>query len=192
MTNRPPYIVVTTNGALLTEERYQSLRMAGVDKFSLSFDYPDERHDEYRGIPGLFKRIKSLMEQRQSNHDKVITLSGVIQRDNYKELIKMAEQAREWDASLNFSTYTPLRTNNKDYLIPKEEVPEFKDTINQLLEFKRKYKTIITSKYVFEKMVEFFENESIPNCRAGERFLVVNPDGTLSPCGLIITDYLSW
>ena len=51
----PPFIVLTTNGSLLTREKYDRLREAGVDEISLSLDYPDERHDEFRGIPGLFR-----------------------------------------------------------------------------------------------------------------------------------------
>ncbi len=57
VSDRPPVTVVTTNGALLTPERWGSLRAAGLDEFSLSLDYPDERHDEFRGIPGLFARL---------------------------------------------------------------------------------------------------------------------------------------
>lgn len=29
----------------------------------------------------------------------------------------------------------------------------------------------------------------MPNCRTGERFFNVNPNGTISPCGLIITNF---
>ena len=184
-----PYIVVTTNGALLTYQRYKSLRQAGVDEFSLSLDYPDERHDEFRGIPGLFNKIERLMEALSSERDKAITLSCVVQSDNFRDLLKLATQARKWGVKMNYSTYTWLRTNDKNYLIPRENLGEFKEVINQLLNFKKEYGTIYTSAYVFNKMIEFFEKQSLPGCRAGERFFVVNPDGGLSPCGLIIKRY---
>ena len=38
-------------------------------------------------------------------------------------------------------------------------------------------------------MRSFFSNGGIPNCRAGEKFLIVNPDGALSPCGLILKKF---
>ena len=189
--NRAPYIIVTTNGVLLTKERYRSLREAGVDEFSLSLDYPDERQDEFRAVPGLFNRIRTLIKELSSENDKAIILSCVVQSDNFRDLIRMAELAREWNVKMNFSTYTYLRTNDKGFMIPRHELIEFKDIIIQLLEFKRKYKNIISSDYTLKKMIEFFKEESFPNCRAGERFLVVNPDGTLSPCGLIIKKYKS-
>jgi len=189
--NNAPYIVVTTNGTLLTKEKYQSLREAGVDEFSLSLDFPDERHDDFRGVPGLFKKIESLLKGIEDVKDKGITLSGVVQSKNYKDLIRMAEFARKWNVKMNFSTYTWLRTNDKSYMIPKEELPDLKDILNQLLKFKKKYGTVFTSEYVLKNMIEFFEKESIPRCGAGKRFFVVNPDGTLSPCGLIIRKYHS-
>ena len=51
------------------------------------------------------------------------------------------------------------------------------------------HRNIRTSDYVLRNIVKFFTEGGIPNCRAGDRFLVVNPDGTLSPCGLIMTAY---
>jgi len=187
--DRAPYIVVTTNGTLLTKERYSRLREAGVDDFSLSLDYPDDRHDEFRGVPRLFKRIEALMEELKSENDKGITLSCVVQSDNFREMVRMAELSRKWNVSLNFSTYTPLRTQDKGFMLSKEESAELKEIIRHLLDLKKKYKNIYTSDYVFKNMIEFFEKGFLPNCRAGERFLVVNPDGSLTPCGLIIKKY---
>jgi len=187
--DRPPYIVLTTNGALLTRAKYDELIAAGVDEFSLSFDYPDERHDAFRAIPGLFGKIRTLMESFGPGEAKAITLSGVVQRDNFRLLPAMAEQARAWGVRMNFSTYTWLRTQKKEFMIPPEEMDGLRATIDRLLEHKRRYDTIYTSDYVFQNMIAFFENGAVPGCRAGIRFFVVNPSGTLSPCGLIIKDY---
>lgn len=189
--NKAPYIVVTTNGVLLTKKRYLSLREAGVDEFSLSLDYPDERHDEFRGIPGLFNRIRTLIKELSSENDKAITLSCVVQSDNFRDLIRMAELAKEWNVILNFSTYTPLRTHDKSYMLSSEELEEFKEIIKRLLDFKKKNKNIFTSDYVLKNMINFFNKGYIPNCRTGERSFNINPDGTFSPCGLIITNYKS-
>ena len=163
-----------------------------MDAFSLSFDYPDERHDEFRKIPGLFKRLEKLIADIGEAKGKAITLNCVVQSKNYREMLAMSEVARDWGININFSPYTWMRTNDKSYMIPKNEIQDFRDIIKKLLDFKRKYNTIRTTDSFFYDMADFFENESIPGCRAGERFLVVNPDATLSPCGLIITDYRSW
>jgi MoaA/NifB/PqqE/SkfB family radical SAM enzyme len=189
--DRAPYIVLTTNGALLTRARYDRLIAAGVDEFSLSFDYPDERHDEFRAVPGLFGKIRSLMESFGPGEAKAITLSGVVQRTNVRDLEAMAEQARAWGVRMNYSTYTWLRTQKKEFMIPPEEMDEFKAVVGRLLDHKRRFDTIYTSEYIFRNMIAFFETGSVPGCRAGRRFFVVNPNGTLSPCGLIIRDYES-
>lgn len=189
--NRAPYIVITTNATLLTKEKYLRLRRAGVDEFSISLDYPDERHDEFRGVPGLFNRIERLIKEIEREKNKAITLCCVIQKDNYKELLRMAELASEWNVKINFSAYTLLRTKDKNYMLSREDLGEFKEITEHLIDFKKKYKNIYTSDYILRKMVEFFEKGYISRCRTGDRFCNVNPDGTFSPCGLIITNYKS-
>ncbi len=191
-TNRSPYIVITTNGSLLSRQKYLELRQEGVDEFSLSYDYPDERHDEFRRINGLHRRIRDLMDGFGPNDHRAITLACVIQNDNFKDLITMADQARRWGVRISFSTYTWMRTKKKDYMVPRERLPELREMIGRVLAYKRKYRNIYTSDYILNRIAEFFEHETIPNCRAGESMLVVNPDGTLSPCGLVITRYHSF
>ena len=52
------YAILVTNGVLLNESNYLQLREAGVNQFSVSLDFPDERHDEFRRRPGLYKRLE--------------------------------------------------------------------------------------------------------------------------------------
>lgn len=187
--NRAPFIVVTTNAALLTRKRYDGLRDAGVDEFSVSLDYPDDRHDAFRRIPGLFARIETLVEGLGRMGDKHITLCCVIQRDNFRDLPRMAELARRWNVTINFSCYTPLRTHDQGYMIPREELDEFRKITRRLVAFKKRHDTVFTSQYAFDNMAKYFEQGHFPRCRTGEKFCNVNPNGTFSPCGLIITDF---
>jgi MoaA/NifB/PqqE/SkfB family radical SAM enzyme len=186
-----PLIVLTTNGVLLTKERYRRLLDAGVDEFSLSLDYPDERHDDFRQVPGLFQRIKGFVGSLDKEGEKRITLACVVQSDNFRDLPKMAELARTWGVKVNFSCYTCLRTQNTDYMIGGDKLDEFKSVVEDLRAFKRRHNTIRTSDYVFENMIQYFQRGRFENCRAGERFIVVNPDGTLSPCGLVLRNLTS-
>jgi MoaA/NifB/PqqE/SkfB family radical SAM enzyme len=188
---RAPFIVLTTNGALLTKERYIRLREAGVDEFSLSLDYPDERHDEFRRIPGLFGRISDLARSLGDGGASGITLSCVIQRDNFRDLESLAALAAAWNLGMNFSSYTRLRTRKTEYMIPPGEIGELREILGRLREFKKRNGTVFTSDYVLGRIPEYFERGEVGGCRAGERFFVVNSDGTLSPCGLIIRSYSS-
>ncbi len=184
-----PYVAMTTNGWLLTKERYDRFRQLGVDRFSISLDFPDERHDEFRKLPGLFKRIESLVEALEADGDKAINISCVLQKLNFRDMKKFADLGREWGVRVNFSTYTTMRTGEEELLLSKDDVAELRELVDETIALKRTNKNIRTSDYVLRNIVEFFENGGIPDCRAGDRFLVVNPDGTLSPCGLIMTAY---
>jgi MoaA/NifB/PqqE/SkfB family radical SAM enzyme len=186
---RAPYVVVTTNAALLTMDRFAELLEAGVDEFSISLDYPDERHDAFRGIPGLFARIESLVAGLNESERKHITLCCVIQRDNFRDLLRMAELARRWKVAVNFSAYTPLRTHNQEYMIPREELEEFRDITRRLAAFRKTNGTVFTSDYNFGLMARYFERGFHPRCRTGDKFGNVNPNGTFSPCGLIIKNF---
>jgi MoaA/NifB/PqqE/SkfB family radical SAM enzyme len=185
----PPYVAMTTNGWLLDRGRYETFRRLGVDRFSISLDFPDERHDEFRKLPGLFRRIESLVADLGTDFDKAINLSCVVHKLNFRDMVRFAELGREWGVRLNFSTYTTMRTGEEELLLSDGEVAELREIVREIISLKRVNKNIRTSDYVLRRIVRFFEKGGIGNCRAGDRFLVVNPDGTLSPCGLIITAY---
>jgi len=185
----PLRVFVNTNGALLKNKRFRQLKEAGVDEFLISFDFPDERHDAWRGIPGLFNRIEDFVAERSDEERGNIVLTSVFQRRNYREAPRMAEVARSWGVNINFSAYTWLRTDDRDLLIPPEEIEDFREVTRTLLAMKKAHGHILTSDWVLSGMIRFFQKGGIPNCRAGERSIVVNPDGTFSPCGLLIKDY---
>jgi MoaA/NifB/PqqE/SkfB family radical SAM enzyme len=188
---RAPYIDITTNGLLLTTEKYYKLLQAGVDQVAISLDYPDERHDEFRRVPGLFQRIKKVIESLNHEKCKDITLICVVQRDNYKDLVRIAQLAADWRVKVSFSAYTWLRTFDKSYLLNAGDIKEFRRITARLIEMRKRFGHISTTPYVWDNMAKFFENRSWPNCRTGWRFHNVNPDGTFSPCGLIIKDFRS-
>ena len=163
------------------------LREAGVDEFSISLDYPDDRHDDFRGIPGLFGKIRRLIEGLDADGRRAITFCCVVQRDNFRDLLRLAELARNWDVRINFSAYTPLRTKDWSYMITGSDLEELREIRRRLLAFQKDHGTVFNTEYAFDKMIRFFERGAFPGCRTGDRFCNVNPDGTFSPCGLIIT-----
>ena len=187
--NRAPYIDITTNAILLTAERYFQLLRAGVDKIGISVDYPDDRHDGFRGVPGLFKHIEKLMADLDGENEKAVTLLTVVQRDNFRDLARMAELAADWRVKINFSAYTWLRTRDKGYMLTEEDLPEFKEVTARVGEIAGTCRHVSTTPYVWNRMADYFRTQSTPGCRTGSTFINVNPDGTFSPCGLIIKDY---
>jgi MoaA/NifB/PqqE/SkfB family radical SAM enzyme len=140
-------------------------------------------------IPGLFDHIKDLIGSLTPAECRMITLNCVIQSDNFRDVLAMASLAKDWGVSINYSPYTWLRTQDKGYVVPKEDLPELREIFREIMEFQRRHDTVKPSASFLDNIVAFFDDKGIPGCRAGERFLVVNPDGTLSPCGLITTNY---
>jgi MoaA/NifB/PqqE/SkfB family radical SAM enzyme len=185
----PLRVFVNTNGALLTKDRFGELCQAGVDEVLISLDYPDERHDEYRRIPGLFSRVEALVAELDGASRERIILTCVLQSDNFREALDMARLANKWGVHINYSAYSWLRTNDRHLMIAPSQVDELREIMKRLGDLKKADHTVLTSDWVLQGMVRFFEQGSLGGCRAGERSLVVNPDGTLSPCGLHIRRY---
>ena len=188
----PLRVFVNTNGALLTLSRFADLVDAGVDEVLVSLDYPDERHDAFRAIPGLFGRIRALVAGLPPGERRRVVLTTVLQAENFQEAPAIARLALEWGVNVNFSAYTSLRTNDQGLMITGHDVAALREVVEHLITLKRERGHVLTSDWVLRRMVRFFENGgSLGRCRAGERMVVVNPDGTLSPCGLLVRDHAS-
>ena len=185
-----PMVAFVSNAALMTPEKYKELVANGVNQFSFSLDMPDKRHDENRYIPGLFDHLSDIVPKMTSMNHKNITMICVIRRQSLPYLIEIAEQAFKWNASMIFSSYTKLRTNSEEHcLSTPEEFQLLRKQIGKLIEMRRKGAPIINSEPVFKNMIKFFETQYIPNCRAGIRHLVVNPDGSMVPCAMFKKGY---
>jgi MoaA/NifB/PqqE/SkfB family radical SAM enzyme len=120
---------------------------------------------------------------------KGMTLCCVVQSDNFRSIPKLAELTTEWGVKLNLSGYTPLRTSDTEYMLTGDQVDEWEEITHQLVARRRKYADIRSSAYALAKMVEYYRAGKMPNCRTGYRFFNVNPNGTMSPCGLIIKNF---
>jgi len=180
-----PYLILVTNGALLNESNYLQLHEAGVNQLSVSLDFPDERHDEFRRRPGLYKRLERTLPQLAKFGYRDIILNTAITRANLKEILPLAEKAKEWNVSISYSAYTALRTGDKEYCIDSgEELKFLRQTVNELIELKKQTNHITNPKAVLLDTLKFFEQGYMPDCKAGIRFFVVMPDGSFIPCSL--------
>jgi MoaA/NifB/PqqE/SkfB family radical SAM enzyme len=186
----PIRVFLNTNGALLTRARFLALVEAGVDEVLVSLDYPDERHDAFREIPGLFARIRGLLAGLSPTERRRVVLTTVLHASNFRDARAVARLALDWGVNANFSAYTPLRTQDRSLMIGSGDLDAFRAAIEELIAFKRTHRNVLTSDWVLRGMVRFFEcGGRLGRCRAGERMVVVNPDGTLSPCGLRVTSF---
>ena len=179
------YLILVTNGVLLNESNYLQLRKAGVYQFSVSLDFPDERHDEFRRRPGLYARLEQSLPRLAKLGFRDIILNTAITKANVREILPLAKKAAEWGVDISYSAYTALRTGNKDYCLNYEEDLEIlRQAISELIILKRQGIYLTNPELTLRDTLKFFEQGHMPNCKAGIRFLIVMPDGSLVPCSL--------
>jgi MoaA/NifB/PqqE/SkfB family radical SAM enzyme len=184
-----PFMVLVSNAAALTVDKYWKLREAGINQFSISLDFPDERHSEFRRIPGLFDKMNRVIPEICALGNNDLSLNVCITAWNYKELAGMVELAKKWNTKINFSVYTPLRINDESGVPAQEQLKEVRAAFQQLIDMKKAGYPVYSSERVLWKYFQFFTDKGIPGCQAGRRFLVINPDGMLTPCAMVWAKY---
>jgi len=187
-----PYLIIVSNASLLTEEKYLECVEAGVNQFSVSLDFPDERHDDFRRHKGLYKHLSELIPSLTAHgHDNVV-MNTAITRSNLPYLEGCYEKAREWGANISFSAYTAKRTGDPEHDITEpDELDLLKKTLDRLISLKHTNGHIVNSDWTLTGTYDFFKNNGAPGCKAGERYMVFNPDGTMRPCSMYDLKYKS-
>jgi len=180
-----PYLILVTNGALLNESLYLQLHNAGVNQVSISLDFPDERHDDFRRHRGLYNHLNNTIPNLAKIGYRDIILNTAITKANFNELIPIANTAMNWGVSVSYSAYTSLRTGDKSYSIDEaESLSLLRKNIHELIELKKHSNCITNSDTVLLDTLKFFEQGYIPGCKAGISFFVISPDGSFIPCSL--------
>jgi len=185
-----PYTILVSSWSLMTEKLYLELREAGIDQFSVSLDFPDERHDNFRCYPGLYSHLEDLIPRlARLGHDDIV-LNSCITSENLQEINAIADKAREWGVNLCYSAYSARRTGCREYL---PSSPEQLATLNRHLDRVEARRDgtnwIVNSRSTLDATRRYFENSGMPGCKAGHRFLVVTADGALQPCSMQFQRY---
>jgi MoaA/NifB/PqqE/SkfB family radical SAM enzyme len=183
----PPLLICVTNGWLLNEERYLSLIEAGVDLFSISLDFPDERHDDFRRLRGLYAKLDDLVPRLAREHGRGdIALNTALTRANFAEIPSLVTRAEAWGVRISFSAYSALRTGERDLCITAPgDLALLARHVDFLLEHRRRSDTVLNSAWILRNTLRFFEaGGHLGGCRAGVRFLVVRPDGMMNGCSM--------
>jgi MoaA/NifB/PqqE/SkfB family radical SAM enzyme len=188
--NGLPYTILVSNWSEMTEDLYLKLNEAGIDQFSVSLDFPDERHDTFRGYPGLYAHLSDVMPRVAKHGFDNIVLNTCITSENVGEINRAADKAREWGVNICYSAYSARRTGCRDYFL---DSPEQLVTLNRELdrvETRRDATNwIVNAPSTLEATRRYFAEKGTPGCKAGHRFLVVTADGWLQPCSMQFRRY---
>lgn len=185
-----PYLILVSNWSHMTEEKYLQLQEAGVDQFSISLDFPDNRHDDFRGYPGLYSQLEDLVPRcAKHGHDDIV-MNSCITSWNLPEINKLADKAKEWGVNICFSSYSAKRTGCRDYSLTSPEQLALLNSELDMIE-KRRDDTnwIVNAPTTLQETRKFFQQGGMPGCRAGHRFLVVTSDGWLQPCSMVFKKF---
>jgi MoaA/NifB/PqqE/SkfB family radical SAM enzyme len=187
---RMPYTILVSNWSLMTEERYLELHHAGIDQFSVSLDFPDARHDDFRVHPGLYEHLSRVIPRCASHGFDDIVLNSCITSENVGEINAMADKAREWGVNICYSAYSARRTGCRDYFLnTPEQIATLNRGLDQVEARRDASNWIVNSTSTLEATRHYFENNGRPGCKAGLRFLVVTADGELQPCSMQFQRY---
>jgi MoaA/NifB/PqqE/SkfB family radical SAM enzyme len=185
-----PYIILVSNWSAMTKERYLELRNAGVDEFCVSLDFPDERHDDFRGLPGLYRHLNALVPTVAALGYDDIVMNNCITAANVAEIDAVADKAAEWGVNINYSAYSPRRTGCRDYFLNTEEQRRVLDLGLKRLKARMDDSHWITNnETTLDATRQYFERGGAPSCKAGLRWLVVTSDGALQPCSMQFKRY---
>jgi MoaA/NifB/PqqE/SkfB family radical SAM enzyme len=178
------YTSIITNGWFLSEDRAKKLMDTGISQINVSLNYPDERQDEDRKLPGLWKKISHIvpwMTARGAN----VQLNSIIMNDNLEVVVPIARQARAWGASVMYTLYSELPADNHGHLFPKERQPVLFEVLEELSALKRTgaYRSVVANtQWYFDMIPTYVSGTVIGGCTAGKKTLHVSPGGMVRPC----------
>ncbi len=180
-----PYTILVSNWSLMTPEKYLALGEAGIDQFSVSLDFPDQRHDDFRSYPGLYRHLEDLVPRlAKLGHDDIV-LNSCITSENVGEISAIADKARQWGVNLCYSAYSARRTGCRDYFLnTPEQLAQLNAHLDRVEARRDETNWIVNAPTTLEATRRYFANGGTPGCKAGLRFLVVTADGALQPCSM--------
>jgi len=188
--NGLPYIILVSSWSLMTPERYLELRAAGVDQFSVSLDFPDDRHDEFRGYPGLYQTLNDVIPKCAAYGYDDIVLNTCITAANLGEINGAADQAEKWGVNICYSAYSARRTGCRE-LLPSsvDQLKLLHAELDRIEQRRTESNWIVSAPSTVTATREYFETGGAAGCKAGLRFLVVTADGMLQPCSMQFKRY---
>ena len=176
------YIGLYTNGWLLTEKAIAEFTEAGVNQIQISCNYPDERQDAERGLPGLYKKLSTFLPEMSKKGYDNISIGTFLCAENLDCVVELAKQVKSWGCKHSFNSYSRLKNDNQTHVLPREMIEKSRKVIEELIALKHQNRNSLTSDQYLRTIPTFFEEGSRPGCIAGDKFLYVDQQGYIKQC----------
>jgi len=81
---------LATNGILLNDENIEKLKKANLNTISISIDWLEETHNEFRWVQNAYKTIiENIKKLKKSNFVKIIQVTTVLNKNNINQIEKL-------------------------------------------------------------------------------------------------------
>jgi MoaA/NifB/PqqE/SkfB family radical SAM enzyme len=176
------YLTLLTHGGFLSEPKIIELVAAGINQINISMNYPDERQDKERGIPGLFEKLQRTVPKLVKQGYNVFTFASILMVDNMHDAEPLVRLAHSWGINIAFSGYNDMKNGNQAHFVTEEKMQELRSVCARMIQLKRELNNVITSDYFFQTLPEFYQKRDLPGCKAGKVMIHVSPKGMVQPC----------
>ncbi len=177
---------IGTNGALVTRYKANQLIDSGLRAAVVSLDGLEKRHDSIRGQSSFRHAIQGL--ERLRDRDIDVRVNIVVMRSNLPDLPALLEML----SSQNISVFmrrlilSGRATSSSPEMLTAEEYLELRRRLQDILKNSR---GLIEGHYMSDPGNQSQSRIELPfnrkDCKAGQRGLVVLPDGNIQTCGFL-------
>ncbi len=179
------YTSIGTNGTLITKEVANKLKEAGLKKAVVSIDGTEKMHDYIRG-EGNYKKTIEGIKNLEENGIKV-RVNSVIMSTNIEDVIKLAKEMHKNKIPLFIRRFieSGRGVNLKNNTLTKSDY----DYLREKLSYELNNGTYINGHYL-RNDEGIMHRIKLPftfirGCKAGQRAIVIMPDGKLHLCGFL-------
>jgi len=183
--DRGIWVVMGTNGVLITDRVVEKMIECGVQGVAISIDSLEAaKHDHFRGGPDAWEYSVRALEICRANGLQVLVQTTVMDM-NYAEIPQMLEFARDKGA-WSFNLYFLVRTGRGQQMA--ELSPERTEAmLSNLVDWQDQYRPMLVrskcapqfKQIAYDKGVGGLESGG---CMAGTQYCRITPQGDVTPC----------
>ena len=179
------YTSIGTNATLITKDVAKKLKKAGLKKAIVSLDGTEEAHELIRGKGTYTKTIEGINNLKSNNID--VRINSVVMKDNMEDIINLAKKMHKNKTSLFIRRF--IESGRGSFLKNNTLTKKDYDYLRNKLSYELENGNYINGHYLrnYEGIVHRINLpfKFTKGCKAGQRALVIMPDGELHLCGFL-------
>lgn len=200
------YVAVASNGTLITKEKAEEMKKAGIQFVQISLDGADaETHNSFRGVPGAFEKtiegIKNCVKE-----GFFVNIATTATHYNYKEIPEIIDLCEKLGVNW-FMAYNFVPTGRGKSIKKTDLTPEEREELLEMLwgKLKTSKVNVLTTAPQFARVAlekELGDQKIIPThfytldlkgkladlaefiggCGCGRFYCAIRPNGNIDPC----------